>query len=172
MGSPRLTRFLERQALRAQVLWSHPSLDARLALGADPASDPALALRVAQLGSGRHRRRLADWVDRLVREAESARSSGISAAAPVACEQVTEARGSLFLLAGVLRGDEPVQPRGIAMVELLLGHAGSVIYTAGARGAVELQAQTALNYLVAADASARNSASATPVGRPRLTQTA
>jgi hypothetical protein len=58
------------------------------------------------------------------------------------------------------------------MVERLLAHADSVIYTASAGGAVELQAQMALDYLLGTDASARNSASATPVGRPRLTQTA
>ena len=173
MGSPRrLTRFVEDLALRAQVRWSQPSLDARLAVGDDPTSDPALALRAAQLGSYRHRRRLAGWIEQLVREADATRSSGISAAVPVVREQVSEARDSLLFLAHVLRDGERVRPRGVAMVERLLSHAGSVIYTVGARGAVELHAQMALDYLVGADASARNSASATPVGRPRLTQTA
>jgi hypothetical protein len=166
-------RYAERLALRARVRWTHLSLDAMLVLGVDPASDPALALRASQLRSDRHRRRLAGWVERLVRDAAAARSPGISAAVPVVREQVTEARDSLLLLARALRHAEQVQPGGVAMVERLLSDARSVIYTDSSRGAVELQVQAALDYLTGtADSPALSSASATPLGRPRLTQTA
>jgi hypothetical protein len=180
MGSWRgIARFVEQQALRARLRWSHWSLDAELAMGTDPASDPALALRAAQLGSDRHRRRLAGWVERLVRDADASRSPGRSAAAPIVCEQVTEARDSLIFLAAVLRNAKQVHPRGLAMVKRLLSDAGSVLYTDGARGAVELHVRTALDHLIdqgetipETSASARISASATPEGRPRWTQIA
>jgi hypothetical protein len=144
-------------------------------MGEDPTRDPTLALRADQLRSDRHRRRLANWVERLVREVDSkngGRQSGMSAAVPVVGDQVTPARDSLFSIAQALRSAERVSVQGVAMVERLLTSADSVIYTVSARGAVELQAQTALGYLVAADDSARSSASATPLGRPRFTQTA
>src|SRR5262245_46933158 len=173
-SEPKIARFLERLELRAQVRWSHFSLDGRLALGEDPASDPALAVRADQLRSDRHRRRLAGWLERLVREVDlnGSRPSGISAAVPVVGSQVRLARESLLSVSQTLRDAEQVSPRGVAMVEQLLTNADSVIYTISARGALELQVQMALDYLVAPDASARSSASATPVGRPRFTQTA
>jgi hypothetical protein len=143
-----------------------------LVIGVDPASDPALAVRAAQLCSVRHRNRLAGWVERMTREADAGRPPGISAAVPVVREQVTEARESLHLLANALRHADQVQPRGIAMVERLLSNPESVIYTDSSRGAVELQVQTALDYLTGEDASARSSASATPPGLPRRTQIA
>ena len=169
----RLTGFLERQALRLEVRWSQWSLDTMLSAGFDPASDPAVTLRAAQLRSSRHRRRLAAAVERLVRHSDDP-AGGVSAAVPVVREQVRQARDSLLSLAEALRQPEQVRPRGVALVERLLTDAGSVIYTDSARGAVELQVQAALDYLVtgADEASARSSDSATPAGLPRLTQTA
>jgi hypothetical protein len=142
-----VARLLERQALRLEVGWSHWSLDERLAAGFDPASDPALALRAAQLRSPRHRRRLAAWLERLVGDSEVT-WPGMSAAVPIVREQVSEARDSLLRLAKVLRDAERVRPRGVAMVERLLTDADSVVYTKTARGAVELQVQAALGALV------------------------
>jgi hypothetical protein len=142
-----LARLLERQALRLEVRWSHWSLDERLAAGFDPASDPALALRAAQLRSPRRRRRLAAWLERLVSDSEVT-WSGMSAAVPIVRGQVSEARDSLLRLAKALRDAGRVRPRGVAMVERLLTDADSVIYTKSARGAVELQVQAALGALV------------------------
>jgi hypothetical protein len=141
-----IVRFLDRQALRIRVRWSHWSLDASLVLGIDPASDPALAVRAAQLRSPRHRRRLAAWVERLAREPD-APVGGISAAVPIAHAQVAEARDSLLYLADLLRHADEVRARGIAMVERLLSDASSVIYMDSARGALELQLQAALDCL-------------------------
>jgi hypothetical protein len=149
-------------------------LDAELAAGIDPASDPALALRAAQLCSPRHRRRLASWVERLARQSESDPAPGLSSAVPRVGERVVEARDSLVRIAAVLRGPEPVSPRGVAMLQRLLTDARSALYTDTANGAVELQVRAALEGLVgsATGAAAAISASATPEGRPRLTQTA
>src|SRR4029450_8915337 len=112
-----LARFLERHALRLRVRLSHWSLDTMLAAGLDPASDPAFALRAAQLrsrrhrqglgawvggGGGRpqaghlrsrsHRQRLASWLEQLARDSEAARSSGLTSAAPLVIEHVDESR--------------------------------------------------------------------------------
>ena len=149
MGSwQKLADFAGRQALRARVGWSHWSLDGRLVAGDDPASDPALALRAEQLCTGRHRCRLAAWVERLARESDGGGTRGVSATVPVVREQVTEARESLLTLADIFRSAEEIRPRGVAMVERLLTDSGSVVYTDSARGAVELQVQIALDYLV------------------------
>ena len=165
-----LAHFLGRQALRLEARWSHWSLDERLAAGFDPASDRALAMRAEQLRSPRHRRRLAAWIERLAKEPERSGRRGMSAAVPIVPEQVAVARDSLLELARRLRETEqPVRARGVAIVQRLLTYSDSDLYTKTARGAVELQVQAAL---LALDASALSSASATPEGRPRLTQTA
>jgi hypothetical protein len=168
-----LARFLERHALRLRVRLSHWSLDTMLAAGLDPASDPAFALRAAQLRSRRHRQRLASWLEQLARDSEAARSSGLTSAAPLVTEQVDESRDSLLLVARLLRGPEPVRPRGVAMIERLLRDGESVLYAETARGAVELHLRAAIDCLVGSPIEAASiSASATPPGRPRLTQTA
>ena len=166
-------KFLGRQALRLEARWSHWSLDERLAAGFEPESDPALAVRAVQLCSPRHRRRLAASAERLARDSDVASSRrAMSSAVPIAREQVSEARESLLRLAAVLRDAEEVRPRGVAIVKRLFTDSDSYVYTRCARGVVELQVQLALDYLVADDISARSSASATPLGRPRLTHTA
>jgi hypothetical protein len=143
-----IRRFAWYQALRLRVIWSHWSLDTELAAGVDPASDPALILRAAQLRSPRHRRRLAAWVERLVREANAGPPPAFTVAVPIVREQILEARDSLLFLAYLLRYADRLQPRGVAMVQQLLADGGSVLYTDTARGAVELQIRTTLDCLV------------------------
>ena len=133
--------------LRLRVWWSRWSLDSELTAGVDPAGDPALVLRAAQLRSTRHRRRLAASIERLARESSSTRVAGLTSAVPIVLAQVTEARDSLLLLAHLLRNADVVRPRGIAMVQQLLTDGGSVLYNESARGAVELQVQSALHHL-------------------------
>jgi hypothetical protein len=159
--------------LRLRVRLSHWSLDARLAAGVDSGSDRALAVRAKQLRSKTHRRRLASWLERLARESGSAGAAGPSSAAPIGSEQVAEAREALLLAVQVLRDSEPVRPRGIAMIEHLLRDGDSVLYAETVPGAAELQLRAALSYLVGSTMDAAPiSASATPEGRPRLTQIA
>jgi hypothetical protein len=143
-----ITRFAWYQALRLRVIWSHWSLDTKLAAGVDPASDPALILRAAQLRSPRHRRRLAASVERLVGEANAPRLPALTVAVPVVREPILEARNSLLFLAFLLRYADRLGPRGVAMVQRLLTDAGSVLYTDTARGAVELQVQTIFDCLL------------------------
>jgi hypothetical protein len=143
-----IKRFAWYQALRLRVFWSHWSLDTKLAAGVDPASDPALILRAAQLRSPRRRRRLAESVERLVGEANAPRLPASTVAVPVVREPILEARDSLLFLAYLLRYADRLRPRGVAMVQLLLTDGGSALYTDTARGAVELQVRTTLDCLV------------------------
>jgi hypothetical protein len=64
--------------------------------------------------------------------------------------QVVEARASLLFIAHLLRFADRVRPRGVAIVDRLLTDGGSALYLRSARGAVELQAQAALDHLVGA----------------------
>jgi hypothetical protein len=165
--------FFVRRALSLQARWRHLSLDEKLAAGYDPAGEPALAKRAEQLCSPRHRRKLAAWIVRIADERDRNGYAGVSAAVPIVREQVAAARGSLLELAEVLRGAQPVRPRGVAIVQRLLSDGNSDMYTKTARGAVAIQVQAAMRALNAGYAdSALSSASATPEGRPRLTQTA
>jgi hypothetical protein len=144
----RSTAGIRHLVLWLRVRWFHWALDGRLADGVDPGSDAALAVRATQLLSPRHRRRLAASVERVVREADAAPAPRFSVALGTARDQVAEARTSLLFLAHVLREAEPVGVRGIAIVQRLLTDGGSVLYIGGVRGAVELEVQTALDYLV------------------------
>jgi hypothetical protein len=103
-------------------------------------------VRAGQLRSTRHRHRLAASVEALVHAADEART-GATAAVPVVREQVAEARDSLSLLAGLLRGAETVEPRGVAIVQRLLTDGGSVLYSDTSRGAAELQVRAAIDWL-------------------------
>jgi hypothetical protein len=96
-------------------------LDAQLAAGLDPQTDPALALRARRLIRARSRRRLAHSVKQLAEEVDADRNGWLSAAVPFLRDQVVEARGTLVALAGALRDAEPVNPRGVAMT-LRLDH--------------------------------------------------
>ena len=143
-----LIRFLSSPALHLRVIWSHWTLDSQLAAGVDPASDPALIVRAGQLRSPSHRRRLAAWVERLVKDADAPPRPTFTVAVPLAREQVLEARDSLLFLAHLLRHADRLRPRGVAMVQRLLSDAGSVLYTDTVRGAVELEVRSALDCLV------------------------
>lgn len=145
---PSVARFVGHQILRVEARWSHWSLDERIAAGFDPASDPALAVRAEQLCSGRHRRRLAKWLEQLARDADVDRRPGMSSAVPIVREQVMVGRDSLLRLSALLRGSERVRPRGVAIVKRLLNDSGSDLYTKTARGAVEIQLQAALIAMV------------------------
>jgi hypothetical protein len=122
-------------------------LDAELAAGIDPASDAALAMRAQQLCSARHRRSLADGLQRLAREAEPGRAPNPSSAEPPVRDQVGEARDSLLLMAEVLRDSDRVSPRVVAMMQLLLTDPRSPAYTETAGGGVELRVRMALEHV-------------------------
>jgi hypothetical protein len=124
-------------------------LDAQLAAGLDPQSDPALALRARQLIRARSRRRLARSVEHLVEEVDADRNWWLSAAVPFLRDQVVAARGTLTALAGALRDAEPISPRGVAITSRLITDPASPLYVRTAPGALQLQATAALDALLA-----------------------
>jgi hypothetical protein len=101
-------------------------LDARLAAGEDPIADAAVARRSTQLVSRRVRRRIASGVERLC--SESVKRPGFSAAVPVHRRAVRIARPALEQLAAALRSRDSVEPRGVALAQLLLTEPSSALY--------------------------------------------
>ena len=124
-------------------------LDAALAGGADPERDPALTLRAKQLLRARYRRRLAASVQHLVDDLESDPGSYLSSALPFELEEVARARQTLLSLADALRYADPVHARGIALTLRLITDPLSPLYVRTTKGELQLQAQTALNYILA-----------------------
>lgn len=144
----RLADLARRQALKLRVFAWRTQLDEELARGVDPGSRPALALRAAQLLRPRYRRLMAASLERLIEELDADRDWRFSPAIPFVRDRVGEARGTLLSLAEALRAAEHVQPRGVATVSNLLNDPASPLYVGTARGALQLQAQAALDYLL------------------------
>jgi hypothetical protein len=144
----RAAGVVQRQVLRLRVRCRRRRLDAELAAGIDPASEPALALRALQLLGLRNRRRLAACLRRLVDECDRAPARSLSSAIPVPRDQVAEARPTLVFMAELLCSADRLQPRGVAMLTQLLTDGGSVLYVRGARGVLQLRLQTILQCLV------------------------
>jgi hypothetical protein len=138
MHSPPWTRLLT-------VLRRH-RLDQALADGARPNENPELALRSRQVTGRRHRRRVADAVERLLCDAE-APLAGRSAAAPVSRREVLEAEPNLRELAERLTADGHVQPRGVVLAQRLLEDVTSPIYTYEGPGALAHALRVALRAL-------------------------
>jgi hypothetical protein len=130
-----------------RVILLRGRLDSALVAGADPRSDPALALRAHQLIRPRYRRRLAASVQRLVDELDADRRSYLSSAVPVNYEHVAPARGTLQALAGALRDLDPIDPRGVALSLRLITDPDSPLYT-GAAAELQVKAQAALDRLL------------------------
>jgi hypothetical protein len=114
-------------ALAARVLLTRSGLDARLAAGEDPASDPALTLRSAQLVSAAGRRELARDLERALRH--SGRGQSLSAAVPVNQEALAAARPAIEQLIAALRGRAAPRPQGVALAAQLLTEPASPLYT-------------------------------------------
>jgi hypothetical protein len=112
--------------LPLRVRLAAPRLDARLAAGEDPIADAAVARRSTQLVSRRLRRRIAAGVERLCSEPDQ--RPAFTAAIPVNRRAVQIARPALEQLAGALRARESVQPRGVALTQLLLTEPSSAVY--------------------------------------------
>lgn len=87
-------------------------------------------------------------MERLVDESDAPQTAGLTSKVPVVREKVAEARDSLLSVAHVLRREEQVRPRGIAIVERLLTDGTSPLYRNSVRGAVALEVHTALDCMV------------------------
>ena len=102
-------------------------LDAALADGTSPLASAELALRAGQLTGTRHRRAVADWIERATAAGDGTQAYRGSAA-PLSRGEVWDARPNLDELAERLRSDEPVLPAGVARAEQLVTDLGSPLY--------------------------------------------
>jgi len=112
------------------------SLDRRLAAGTAPWQSSLLAARALQLTGVRNRRNLARALERLPQRAERPASRALSAVVPVCRGQVREALPAIRSLATQLRGDSPVDARGVARLAALLSDGAGPVYVAGRPGAL------------------------------------
>jgi hypothetical protein len=113
--------------LRARVWLHRRALDHELAQGVDPSSSPELGYRAEQLLSPRCRRSFASGIKRILEAAEEPASS-LTAAVPVCRREILEARGELIELADLLRFEEDLQVRGLALVEPFLTSGDSPLF--------------------------------------------
>ena len=98
-----------------------------LAQGDLPSSSPELIYRAEQLRSARCRRSFAAGIRRIVEAAEEPPSS-FTAAVPVRRQEILEARADLTDLADLLRSEDNLQVRGLALLEPLLTSADSPLF--------------------------------------------
>ena len=101
-------------------------LYARLAAGEDPLSDVALACHSRQLVSGRSRQRLACGVDRAC--AMPPGHAVLSAAVAVDEHAGEVARPALQQLASTVRSSVDIEPRGVAITQVLLTEPAGALY--------------------------------------------
>jgi hypothetical protein len=118
--------------LRLRVRFRAPWLDRSLAGGAHPTESPELRLRAEQLLDPRERERIARSIDDLLQLASQDRSAFLGySRIPFDRGRVRANGESLRQLAGALRRDGPLAPRGVAMAGLLLSDFRGPIYTSG-----------------------------------------
>jgi hypothetical protein len=118
-----------------------PWLDRQLAAGTEPWRSPVHAAPARQLTSERSRRILARSLERLVEEAEEPRTPYRNAVVQPYRPRVREARPVVLTLASRLRGNAPVDPRGIAELKDLLSDGAGPCYTHGHPDTLKLRLQ-------------------------------
>ena len=134
---PRKRSALSVTLLRLRVGVHHDSLDDALARGADPASQPQLVMRAAQLERPRHRRTLARTLRRVVDEATGPRAAARPTAVVIARKQVLAHANDVLELAVRLDCPHPAHPTGIAIAQQLVTDAiESPLYVEGERFAL------------------------------------
>jgi hypothetical protein len=127
--------------LRARVFLRRGTLDRLLAAGMDPAWDPELGLRGAQITAPKRRRALSASLEAAVHEA--CRPPRLTAAVPLARGAVRAAADELRLLAGCLA--EPAAPaaQGVALAGQLVRDPCSPLYAPGSPEALRAAARIA-----------------------------
>ncbi|MSO40849.1 MAG: hypothetical protein EXQ70_02970 [Solirubrobacterales bacterium] len=116
--------------MRLRTMLRGASLDDRLAAGAPPGANRALATRAEELVAGKSRRALARQLEDVVQRASSPLDYEFTAALFLNREAIGAAQVPLLELAARLDGSGPVNARGVAMTSRLLRAAESPIYRA------------------------------------------
>ena len=111
-----------------RTLGRRATLDAALAEGADPASDPLLALRADQLTSRATRHAIARTIRSLL---DAAEEPMLGSRPPLQSKDVLAARGELLAIAGRLDGPERMSPQAVALAAQLVWDCASPVYAAG-----------------------------------------
>jgi len=118
-------------SVRIRTRLQRDRLDAALAVGADPKSSPALALRAAQLRSRAGRARLANALVEAV--GESRMGDPVTIRRRPQRAEVRAAADELLTLASRLREATPVDVAGAARIARLVNNRKSPLYRAGTR---------------------------------------
>jgi hypothetical protein len=126
-------RVWQRTSLTLVARWQAGQLDRRLAAGASPSANALLAIHAERITGRRSRSRVAAGLARALRDAQAARP-GFSAAVRPHRGEVVAARVVLETLERRLRAAEPVSPRGVALLRLLLTDGASPLYRPGESG--------------------------------------
>jgi hypothetical protein len=149
-----LSRHAQRRSLRELLLGlkvkrERSRLDARLADGEDPASDPDLAVRAAQLADPSTRRAIATALANVLDAAEEQRDPWVPVEfrPRLQLEAIEAARQDLLTLADALRGPGVVPVPAAARAALLVWDSASPMYAPRTETSVRQSARAALGLL-------------------------
>jgi hypothetical protein len=117
--------------LRLRVRAARRRLDREIAVGAAPQESPARSVRAAQLAEPRTRRTMATLLETIVDSAQE-RQHDRSSHLVLEHDAVLEARDGLLELAGLLRSNEPLTPRALALAVVLAEHPHSPLVSPSA----------------------------------------
>ena len=118
-------------SLRLRVRAARRRLDLEIAAGAPPQESPARSVRAGQLATPGIRRSIATVLETILESAEERQHDPCSSLV-LEHEAVLEARDGLLDLAGVLRSDEPLAPRALALAVVLAEHPDSPLVSPSA----------------------------------------
>lgn len=131
-----------RFRLSVVVRWGAAWLDHELASGISPQASEALALRARRISGHKSRANVASGLIRALFSAEDA-APGFTAAERARQREVLAARTVIAALDRRLRAPEPVAPRGMAMLHVLLTRGTGPLYLPGEPGALGDQLRAA-----------------------------
>jgi hypothetical protein len=132
-------------AVRVRAVLRSRALDRALAAGTDPGATPELSIRAQKITALANRRALANSLDQAVTVAEG-RELRLSAV-PLATREIRAARSQLLELARALRGEGPVSPEGVALVEHLITDGTGPLYVTAEHDALWRAAKRATEAL-------------------------
>ncbi|MGN6522907.1 MAG: hypothetical protein ACTHMZ_06880 [Actinomycetes bacterium] len=117
--------------LSLRTRWHRDALDEKLAFGADPTTNPELALRATQLRSRAGRDEIAAGLERVLHEVSDRWPPAVSHIVPLRYEAIHAHARDLYWLARRLRDEDGVDVRGAAMAARLLSDGTGPLYRDG-----------------------------------------
>ena len=114
-------------SIRIRVRLHRRRLDAELASGADPNTDPLRHKRAQELVGEECRRKIAASLERLLAEAGSAPRS-FTSKVPIARAAIRDTHWGLDTIVERLKAPAYISPRGVAMISMLLCDGAGPLY--------------------------------------------